>query len=587
MPKIYGKLFLTYAFVILICLGLIGAISSITLKKFYQNRIARELETNALLIKNILEENKDPQLMQSTVLDLNLQIGARITIIDSEGIVLADSNEDPAKMENHKNRPEIKTALLSKTTGQSIRFSETIKIDMMYVAIPVISNDEVSKVIRLSFPLGEVKEKMASIYKIIIFSILIGGLISIGLGALVGRHFSSPLSEMKSFAQKIIQGDFSKKVRVNTKDEVGQLARSLNEMSDQLRQKIRAITEDKNKIEAILGSMQEGVIVIDKEENIILLNSSLASMLELRSEEFRERPFWEIIAEEEINSILKQALETKASASSQVFILKHEPRNIQIQTAPITDQKEKLLGIVGVFHDITDLKKLEKVRSEFLAGVSHELITPITSIMGSVETLKDGAINDPKKRNDFFNIIDSHSRRLANLVNDILSLTQIESHEIKMNFQPVSIKEIIDDIWTLYKDKAKSEKRSFKINIPPKLPPVSADPEWITLAFSNLVDNAIKFTKPKGHIKVEAEEINNFIRVDVSDTGIGIPEEHLPRIFERFYRVDKARSREMGGTGLGLAIVKHIVQANQGKITVKSQLGKGSAFSVFLPKAKP
>ena len=584
MRKIYGKLFSTYALVILICLGLVGAISSISLKRFYQNRIARELETSALLVKTILKENKDPQLIQSTILDLNRQIGARITVIDYEGIVLADSDEDPNNMENHKNRPEIKTAL-SHQTGQSIRLSETIKIDMMYVAIPVVKDDKVSQVIRLSLPLVEIKEKMASIYKIIVYSILIGGLISIGLGALVGRHFSSPLSEMKSFAQKITQGDFSKKVRVRTKDEVGQLAKSLNEMSEQLKQKIRAIIEDKSKMEAILSSMQEGVIVIDKDENTILLNSSLASMLELRSEEFMGRPFWEIIPDNEINSILKQALEKKDSFSSQVFILKREPRNIQIQTAPITDQHEKLFGIVSVFHDITNLKKLEKVRSEFLANVSHELITPITSIIGSVETLKDGAINIPNKRDDFLDIIDSHSKRLANLVNDILSLTQIEAHEIKMSFQPVIIKKIMDDIWALYKNKAESEKLSFEINIPSKLPHVLADPEWITLAFSNLVDNAIKFTKPKDQIKVRAEEINNFVRIDVSDTGIGISEEHLPRIFERFYRVDKARSREMGGTGLGLAIVKHIVQANQGKITVKSKPGKGSTFSVVLPKA--
>jgi len=584
MGKIYGKLFSTYALVILICLGLIGTISSLSLKRFYQNRIARELESNALLIKNILKENKDLQLIQSTVLDLNRQIGARITVIDSKGIVLADSDEDPSKMENHKNRPEIKTAL-SHQTGQSIRLSETIKIDMMYVAIPVVKDDKVSQVIRLSLPLVEIKEKMANIYKIIIYSILIGGLISIGLGALVGRHFSSPLSEMKFFAQKITQGDFSKKVRIRTKDEIGQLGKSLNEMSEQLEQKIRAIIEDKSKMEAILSSMQEGVIVIDKNENTILLNSSLASMLELRSEESMGRPFWEIIPDNEINSILKRALEKKDSFSSQVFILKREPRNIQIQTASITDQHEKLLGIVGVFHDITDLKKLEKVRSEFLANVSHELITPITSISASVETLKNGAIDDTKKRDGFLDIIDSNSQRLTNLVNDILSLTQIEAHEIKMNFQPVSIKEIINNVWTLYKNKAESEKLSFEINIPPKLPPVSADPEWITLAFSNLVDNAIKFTKPKNQIKVRAEEVKNFVRIDVSDTGIGIEEEHFRRIFERFYRVDKARSREMGGTGLGLAIVKHIVQANQGKITVKSKPGKGSTFSVVLPKA--
>jgi two-component system phosphate regulon sensor histidine kinase PhoR len=572
-------------FVVLICLGLVGAISSFSLKRFYQHRIANELETNALLVKNILKETTEVQAIQNSVLELSRQIEARITVVDSEGDVLGDSEEDPANMENHKNRPEIKIAF-DNQIGQSIRFSNTIKIDMMYIAVPLVKKGEIWGVVRLALPLTEIKEKLSDIYKIVIVSLLMGGLISLALGALVGRSFSSPLSEMGSFAQKIVQGDFRHKIKVKSKDEIGQLAENLNAMSEQLEKKIEAIIEDKNRMQAILSSMREGVIVIDKNENIVLFNSSLATMLELRSKKYIGKPFWEIISNNEVNSILEKAIKKKNSFSVQVSILQlSETRNIQIQTAPITDNKGRLLGLVGVFHDVTELKKFEKARSEFIANVSHELKTPITSIIGFVETLRDGAINDLKKRDEFLNIIHSHSQRLNNLVNDILSLSRIEFREIEMNPVPISLKEILDNAKALYNDKIKSKKQSLRMHIPSELPPAFSDPEMIIQVFSNLIDNAVKFTPDRGKITVKAREKDDFIQIDVSDTGIGIEEEHLPRIFERFYRVDKARSREMGGTGLGLAIVKHIVHANKGKVSVKSESGKGSTFSVFLPKA--
>jgi two-component system phosphate regulon sensor histidine kinase PhoR len=571
--------------VVLICLGLVGAISSLSFKRFYQHRIANELETNALLVKNILSETTEVQVIQNLVLELSRQIGARITVVDSKGDVLGDSEEDPAKMENHKNRPEIKTAF-DNQIGQSIRFSNTIKIDMMYIAVPLVEKDEIWGVVRLALPLTEIKEKLNSIYKIIVVSLLIGGLISLALGAMVGRSFSSPLSEMKSFAQKIVQGDFRHKIKIKSNDEIGQLAENLNVMSQQLEKKIAAIIEDKNKMEAILSGMREGVIVIDKNENIVIFNSALAAMLELRSDKYIGKPFWEIISNNQVNSILEKAVKNKESSSIQVSVLQFsETRNFQIQTAPISDPKGRLLGIVGVFHDVTELKKFEKTRSEFIANVSHELKTPITSIIGFVETLRDGAINDLKKRDEFLNIIHSHSQRLDNLVNDILSLSRIEFREIEMNPEPISIKEILESVESLFKDKIRSKEQSLRMQIPSGLPAVFSDPEMIIQVFSNLIDNAIKFTPDRGKITVEAGEEENFIRIDVSDTGIGIAEEHLPRIFERFYRVDKARSREMGGTGLGLAIVKHIVHANRGKVAVRSEPGKGSTFSVFLPKA--
>jgi len=586
MSRIYRKLFLTYVLVVFICLGLVGIITSVSLKRFYQDRIANELEISAILVKNILIESLETKDIQNLVLELGSQVGVRITVVDSEGNVLSDSDENPAKMGNHKNRPEIRAALANQT-GQSIRFSNTIKIDMMYLAIPIKKKDRVLGVVRLALPLTEIKEKLSNIYKIIIYSLLIGGLISLALGALVGRSFSTPLSEMKSLAQKIVHGDFSHRIRIKSKDEIGQLAKSLMEMSEQLEKKIKAVTEDKNKMEAILSSMQEGVIVFDKNENILLFNSSLYQMLELRSEKYIGRPFWEIISNNEINSILKQTLKKEDSLSAQVSLLYPEARIIHIQTAPINDDQGMLLGVVGVFHDITNLKKLEKARSEFIANVSHELKTPITSIIGFVETLRNGAEDDIKKRDEFLNIIHSQSQRLIDLLNDILSLSRIEFREIKMDIQPVAIKEILDNTQALYKNKIESKKQSFQVDIPSKLPPVLSDPEMIAQAFSNLIDNAIKFTPEKGQIKVTAREKDNFVQIDISDTGIGIAEKYLPRLFERFYRVDKARSREMGGTGLGLAIVKHIVQAHKGRITVESQPGKGSTFSVFLPTANP
>lgn len=584
MSRIYRKLFLTYVLVVFICLGVVGIFTSISLKKFYQHRIANELETSAVLVKDILKESIKTQNIQSLVLELSRQIEARITLVDAKGNVLSDSDENPAKMENHKNRPEIKIALTGKT-GQSIRFSHTIKINMMYVAIPVKEKDEVSGVVRLALPLTEIKEKLSSIYKIIIYSLLIGGLISLALGAWVGRSFSAPLAEMKSLAQKIVHGDFTHRITIKSKDEIGQLAESLTEMSEQLEKKIETVTEDKNKMEAILSSMQEGVIVLDKSENILLFNSSLFKMIEPRSENCIGKPYWEVISNNDINSILKQTLQKKDSLSGLVLLLYPEARVIQIRTAPIHDDHGGLLGIVGVFHDITNLKKLEKARSEFISNVSHELKTPITSILGFVETLKNGAVDDLEKRDEFLSIILSQSQRLVNLLNDILSLSRIEFREIQMNLQPVSIKEILESIQASYRNKIESKKQSLQLHVSSRLPSVLSDPEMVAQAFSNLIDNAIKFTPERGQIVVRAQETDGFIQVDVSDTGIGMAEEHLSRIFERFYRVDSARSREMGGTGLGLAIVKHIIQALKGRIAVKSQIGKGSTFSVFLPKA--
>jgi len=582
MSKIYRKLFLSYVLVVFICLGLIGIITSISLKNYYRDRLAHELKTNAILLQEILDIN-DTNKLQEMVQKLKKKINARITVIRNDGEVLADSDKDPDKMENHGNRPEIREAL-SNTLGQSIRFSNTLKIDMMYVAIPIKEKNVIKGVIRLALPLTEVKEKIVKINKIIAYSLFIGAIISLILGALIGRSFTAPLTEMRAFAKRIIKGDFSQKIRIRSKDEIGELGKILNEMAHQLKERINALIENKNKIEAIISNMKEGVVVIDGMGNIILLNSSFKELVELRAENYINRPFWEIIANNEINTILKRALNERTSFSKEISIFKPENRFIKIQTAPVFIKENELIGVVGVFHDITEIRRLERVREEFIANITHELKTPVTSIIGFLETLKNGVINNSKKRNEFLDIIYFHAKRLANLIEDILTLSKIESRKTEMNFRSIPIIDILEETCFLYRDKIKSKELGLRINIPENLPPVRGDFDQLITVFSNLLDNAIKFNKNKGKIIIEAKEENDFIKIDITDTGIGIPKEHISRIFERFYRVDKARSREFGGTGLGLAIVKHIVKAHQGKITVKSQRGKGSTFSIFLPK---
>lgn len=585
IKKISCKLFFTYIIIIIICVTFTGILAIISLRNFYINHLSSNLKSNATLVANILEDDLSTNNLSQIKLktkDLGKELETRITIIDINGIVLGDSEKDPALMENHADRPEIKEALQGKI-GKSIRYSSTLEIDMLYIAIPIIKNGQILGVVRLSLPLTDVNRGIVNLRKIIILATLIALAIASITSLIISLTITRPLQEMTKVSQKISKGDFSKKLKICRQDEIGQLANSLNLMSEELENKIRIISEDKDKMKVVLSSVIEGIIAIDKEGRIILFNNALKNMTDYSSDRVLGKFHWEIIRNNQLNELLKEALQKGQPLTQEITIFSPQEKIFRASANPLTEKNE-VWGAVVVLNDITEIKKLEKMRSEFVANVSHELRTPLTSIQGFVETLKDGAINDPGKAQYFLAIIEKQSNRLNNLIEDILQLSKIESQEIIMNLQSINLRDLIDKAISEFKKKIEQKNHKIKINISPQLPLIKTDPEQIEVVFRNLLDNAIKYTPNGGEIYISAFEKAENIYIEVADNGIGISAEHLPRIFERFYRVDKDRSRKLGGTGLGLAIVKHIVQAHGGTIGVESKPGKGSKFFFTLPK---
>ena len=585
IKKISWKLFFTYIIIIIICVMAISLLSTIQLRNFYINHLASNLESNATLVKDILYKDlteNNLSWITSKTETLGKEINTRITIIDTKGKVLGDSEKNPALMENHSDRPEIKEALQGKT-GKSIRYSATLEIDMLYIAIPIITDNQNLGAVRLSLPLVEVNENITHLRKITFFAAIIGLLIASLVSLIMSLSITRPLREMTEISQRISKGDFSKKLKIRSQDEIGQLADSLNLMSKELENKIRIISEDKDKMRVILSSVIEGIVAIDKEGRIILFNHALRNMINHSSDRVLGKFHWEIIRNNQLNELLKETLQKGQTLTREIILFSPQEKIFHASANPLTE-KNKVWGAVVVLNDITEIKKLEKMRSEFVANVSHELRTPLTSIRGFVETLKEGAVDDPGKARYFLKIIERQSNRLNNLIEDLLQLSKIESQEIAMNLQSIDLRDLIDKTISEFKEKIEQKDHKIKINTSLQLPLVKADPEQIEVVFRNLLDNAIKYTPNRGEISISTLEKAENIYIEIANNGIGISAEHLPRLFERFYRADKDRSRKLGGTGLGLAIVKHIVQAHGGTVGVDSELGKGSKFFFTLPK---
>lgn len=340
---------------------------------------------------------------------------------------------------------------------------------------------------------------------------------------------------------------------------------------------------DINLYKAILSSMTEGVVVLDKSGNIIIANSAIRKIFDLNDRELTGLSTLEVIRNYDLHVFLNEVLQAKKPMTKEIEMLSPVNKIFEIHASPFWQENGDFKGVVAVFYDITELRKLERIRSEFVANVSHELRTPLSSIKGYVETLLDGAINDSENNMKFLNIINEHTKRLDRLINDLLDLSKIETKRIELKLEVLNIKDTINKVISLLKTKTDEREITIETNIPEDLLQIKADKNKLEQVFFNLLDNAIKFNVDKGRITISVEILADKIRIDISDTGIGIPEKDLPRIFERFYRVDKTRSRELGGTGLGLSIIKHIVELHEGTVSVESKLNKGSKFSFTLP----
>ena len=515
---------------------------------------------------------------------LALRSGLRVSIIAADGHLLGDSDLDPVQLplaENHLDRPEIQYAL-KQGFGFNKRYSYTLKKQLLYMAVP-FGNDKFSGILRLSIPQSEIELFQAEPQKSIFFTMMFIFLLSVGFTTLIAFIVSKPLLEMADIAKAMAKGDFSRRPAIYSKDEIGNLAAALSYMSAELRKNIETITQEVTRLDTILSSIFEGIVVTNAREEIILMNPALRKMFMVDSNPVGKK-ILETLRNSAVQKIVDQILVKKEKfINEKIIISQPEEKLLEINGVPLI-RHDQIEGCVLVFHDITEIRRLERIRQDFVANVSHELRTPVASIKGYSETLLDGALDDKVHARDFIQTIHSDSNRLANLIDDLLDLSKIESGKMDMIFLPLALKPVVQRIIGILEQSAREKSLVIRYEIPDPAPQVLADERRLAQVLLNLLDNAVKYTPAGGSIKIDTRESDKFLQVNISDTGIGIPAEDLTRIFERFYRVDKARSRELGGTGLGLSIVRNIISAHGGEVWVRSEYGRGSTFSFTLPK---
>ena len=522
--------------------------------------------------------------------------GARVTVIDNMGQVLADSGHDPETMENHSNRPEIQQAFAS-GEGQSVRHS-ALGRDLVYRAVRYQPPTGSPVVIRMAFPLSGIDFSLAELRRRLLVAalaiVLVGGAISL----IYFRVFTARAEKLQRFAHRVAQGDFRPLPSERSRDELSDLTDALNEAAAWMDGTIRSLSGERNRSSAILRSMVEGVAVIDAQERIVFSNRAFSEILNLDPAAIEGRPVIEVVRNSDLLGLIRRALKGEEGLQTDVAIGIVQQRSFSITATPVQaleaaglpgggapPSAEKPSGAVVVLHDVSELRRLERVRQDFVANVSHEFKTPLTAIQGFAETLLAGAMDDPRSNRRFLEIIRDHATRLARLTDDLLKLARIEAGKLEVEFFPVQLLEQIERCAEITLLQATRKLITLELNIPPGLPAVRGDASLLREVLQNLLDNAIQYTPEGGHIHVSATAGAREAMITVADTGIGIPLADQERIFERFYRVDAARSREAGGTGLGLSIAKHIVEAHGGRLWVESEVGHGSRFSFSIPLA--
>jgi PAS domain S-box-containing protein len=422
--------------------------------------------------------------------------------------------------------------------------------------------------------------------KTIIFYILLAFAIALAIGFILMRINTSSLLNITQIAQNFARGNFARKAEITSSDEMGDLASAINAMGAELQSKMQIILDDKNKLDAIMAHMNDAIITTDLEERIILINHAAKTIFGISKITLHKDYLWEKIRNEKLCNLVRETIKTQEARTSEIEILAPEKKLLQTDLSPIQIDKDTH-GILLVFHDVTELRKLENTRREFVANVSHELRTPLASIKGYAETLLENNALRREDAQEFLSIIMKHAQRLDNLIKDILELSRFDSHDLMIELHTLDIHPCIENIFSHYKEHCTGKNQTLELDIPHPIPAIETNEYLLRQLLTNLLDNAIKYTPKGGRIGLKIEPVNKSIRFEISDTGIGIPQEHIPRIFERFYRVDPARSREMGGTGLGLSIVKHIVHLHHGSIEVESTVNAGSKFIITIPQQQP
>jgi two-component system phosphate regulon sensor histidine kinase PhoR len=512
---------------------------------------------------------------------------SRVTLIAGDGRVLGDSEVDVldlGRLENHRDRAEVRVALAG-GVGRDVRTSASIDEPLLYVAVPVREGSQVLGVLRLALPLSQVTSSYAELRGVMVAGGLVALAVAFAIGVFVAGRVTRPIVEMQQIAREMSEGRFDVRAPVRSVDEIGALGRALNVMMAKLKEKIDDLEEERAKARAILDGMVEGVIAVDAHESIMLMNERARAMFGVGAGRGEGKPFLEVIRNAELHEVFRASRTAAADAALIREVRLRHPGNRILQ---INAVRLRLAGgepgVVMVLHDLTALRRLEQVRTEFVANVSHELRTPLTAIQGYLETLLGGALEEREHARKFLEIAFRHTERLGRLLNDLTDLSNIELGKVALRPGPVSVAEVVDSVLDIIRPRAQMGRVGLIADVQPIDLTVHADLDRLAQILINLVDNAVKYTPENGWVTVAARPLGEGrAEVRVRDTGVGIPRADLPRITERFYRVDKARSRELGGTGLGLAIVKHLVLAHGGELGLESQEGEGTTVRFTLP----
>ncbi|MGH7768194.1 MAG: ATP-binding protein, partial [Candidatus Binatia bacterium] len=587
--KVVVKLFLSYLAVVVLLSFLFYLLAAAVVRDFHVSSLSAKMRDEAKIVMRLLPAGLEGASFDPICREIGRELGVRVTVIGLDGKVLGDSDEASVRMENHGARPEVVDAL-AKGVGTSTRYSTTVGHEMLYQAVMKRDNGP-GWIVRLSVPLDVIEAAESSIRR----AILLGLVIFSGLGLLLAFFFSRNLEQrvkrMVGFSADVAKGSFPQAMHINRQDELSLLEHNLNEMSQSIQEKIKGIVGEKEKVDSILRGMTEGVLVVDQQGRLILLNQNAQKMFGLpATQALQGASFMEVSRHPEMKKLLEEVLACDCSTEcfAKEVCLDHG-QWFRVSAVSLRDADKKPLGYILVFHDVTELKRLETVRSDFVANVSHELRTPLTAIRGYAETLLQSPPDDPKDAEHFVGIIYRHSERLGRLIDDLLALSDLESGKMQLVREPLQAAEIISRVAEIFQDQARKKDIVLSQRIEPNLPSLIGNSDRLQQLLINLVDNALKYTSAGGEVEISASLASTanhrsaIVEIAVADTGCGIPEKDIPRLTERFYRVDKARSRELGGTGLGLAIVKHIVQAHQGQLKIESRVQRGTTVRIFLP----
>jgi len=585
--NLFWKLALTFLALLLGVLIAVDFFAERSLRDEYVRTALAQLESIARLAKaRPLQLSSVPPTSPEDHAALNQWVSqmaaseVRVTVIAADGRVLADSQSDTRTMENHSDRPEVREAL-ARGEGTSARRSVTVGRDLLYYAVKYELASGTPVVLRFALPLATVHETLRAFRSKLWFASVIIMLLAGTASLLVSLGFSDRIERLKEFSRRVAEGDFRPLPVDGSGDALEKLGASLNQTAARLDQTIRTLTEERNLSSAILGSMVEGVAVVNGAERLVFANQGFAGILELDVPPKSGSALVEVVRQTEMIEAVRKVLAGEPRVEAEIVTGTLRQHFFAATVAAV--RAGETSGAVVVLHDITELRKLERVRRDFVANVSHEFRTPLTAIQGFAETLLAGAMNDPQNRERFLEIIVEHSRRLARLTEDLLMLSKMDADRLELEIRRVSVAQLIESCMETSRHRA--AEKEIEISVKPfnGLPDVAGDRRRLAEVLQNLLDNATQYTLSRGRIVVSAEVRGTEVVFTVADTGIGIPTADQPRIFERFYRVDAARSREAGGTGLGLSIAKHIVEVHGGRIWVESEVGRGSRFHFSVP----